>query len=97
MSTKDYEAVGIRTRSGAPTLFCTHFDCLQFSTSEPHETANDKNISFIVNSSLIFNQDNVRLIIEIKIEIDIENPNELQNIASYYQPFYWLTLVWKAL
>lgn len=47
MSTKDYEAVGIRTRSGAPTLFCTHFDCLQFSTSEPHETARDKIISFI--------------------------------------------------
>ena len=87
---------GLEPEAVALISFCPHLD-YHSATSEPHETANDKNISFIVNSSLIFNQDNVRLIIEIKIEIDIENPNELQNIASYYQPFYWLTLVWKAL
>lgn len=87
---------GLEPEAVALILFYPHLD-YHSATSEPHETANDKNISFIVNSSLIFNQDNVRLIIEIKIEIDIENPNELQNIASYYQPFYWLTLVWKAL
>ena len=84
---------GLEPEAVALISFCPHLD-YHSATSEPHETANDKNISFIVNSSLIFNQDNV---IEIKIEIDIENPNELQNIASYYQPFYWLTLVWKAL
>jgi hypothetical protein len=46
------------------------------ATPEPHETASDKIISFIVNSPLIFNHDKVKLIIEIKIEIDIESPKE---------------------
>lgn len=46
------------------------------TTPEPPETAIDKIISFIVHSPLIFNHDKVKFIIEIKIEIDIENPKE---------------------
>lgn len=57
-------------------IICTHSEYLQSLPPEPLEPARDKIISFIVNSPLIFNHDKVKLIIEIKIETDIERPKE---------------------
>ncbi len=75
LSTKYYEVVGIRTQSGYSYIILLSLK-RQSATSAPHETTIDNIISFIVFSPLILIHDKVKLIIEIKIEIDIERPKE---------------------